>query len=151
MQPTFSLNNLTVEQVETICAALELYGRVGLGQLEKVADAVQEIHTVSSPSSVWDFGNALLGAKQLVLGIDRNGSLSISSPSTPIAAKRSFDLISAVLSRMPPDPTPLSRILSRLAIPFGGVATINWSREPMPHFREESPLSRPTAGYVDRP
>ena len=35
---------LTTEQCNTLCAALELYGRVGLGQLEVVGEHMHHLH-----------------------------------------------------------------------------------------------------------
>lgn len=109
---------LTPEQGQAVSAALDLFVRLGIGQLEEVAHLVR-LGTIPAarpgdqPREAVSYGNAdeiahLLSEVKALLGYPANGSNGIGHPHVALAAHRAYE-VKKVMDRalaLDRDPTP---------------------------------------------
>lgn len=88
-----------MEQADVLCAALDLYTRLGIGQLEMVEERfrMEDIPSASPVSfdermQMAETLRELLGAAKQTLGFPRGGSMGIGGPRVPVGAQRAYEI-----------------------------------------------------------
>lgn len=114
------LLELTEEQAVTVKNALDLYSRIGIGQLEEVAEVLKrqfdfkfntELDASQQLTPVWwDEIKSSFYVAKAYLGFERGASYGISHKDVSVAAKRAYEVfkvLSKALAedRHPPVPT----------------------------------------------
>jgi ribosomal protein L22 len=117
MQKVFRLT-LTVEQADAVIKALDLYTRIGIGQLEEVVKLISrgEVPCVLHDHSILprpdprtiDQARAFMDSLKLAIGHHPNGSCGITNPGISITTKRAYEvekvLSQAVANAKDPNP-----------------------------------------------
>lgn len=131
--------DLSVEQAQTLSQALDLYTRVGLGQLEQIDDLVRMGVIPCGPQHEGEilFEPIATQAKVLkgLLGFSAHGSWSIGADSVPIGSKRAYEVKKALDRElaMARDPEPEFK-----GVNYDGV-TVRYTRDELPVVRIVKP------------
>lgn len=86
--------NLSANQANLLQKALDLYIRVGIGQLEAVAEVVNELHDVGDSQNY--SRELFVEIKKEILDLPRNGNHGITNDKVSKNTKTSFDLLKAI-------------------------------------------------------
>lgn len=105
---------LTAEQAGAVCAALDLYSRMGIGQVREIVNLVRagSIPFATKPASFDDQMRRLdeidAMAQQIAisLGFDSNASLGIGNKRVPIAAHRAYEVQKVIDKALAEDRDP---------------------------------------------
>lgn len=96
--------NLTIneQQAKVIADALELYSRVGMGQLEAVADHpdIQKRVYKSSTLTFPDARDLFKPAKQTIFGYSENGSYGITNFEINDCNRVAYDMVKVIMHRL---------------------------------------------------
>lgn len=135
---------LTLDQAHAVCAALDLYTRIGIGQWEELAHLVRlgEI-PVSRPAAepraapdpvICDRVAALVGAIKQELGYPWNGSNGIGHPHVTPSAHRCFEIqkVLAQALAVHRNPHPAFR-----GVDYDGLS-VRYTQDPAPVARVEA-------------
>lgn len=83
---------LNSEQVNVLIQALDVFSRIGMGQLEIVAESLRDQYQYSIPRNKLQTIEYCLDAAKQALGHDKNSSFGILSPDTPKCSKIAYDI-----------------------------------------------------------
>jgi hypothetical protein len=96
---------LTAEQCDTLCAALELYGRIGLGQLEVVGEHMHHLHK-SKELKVYEVRDLLAEVKRRYTGFMLGASYGVGNKEVPESFTQALDMYQVVRHRLAWDRYP---------------------------------------------
>ncbi len=94
MKVTITLNEA---QARTVCDALDLYARIGIGQLQEVSSLVRQgflVPTKTPKDAGWfyDGFDSVMNSAKSMLGLSGSSSYGIGHNSVNVDAKRAFEL-----------------------------------------------------------
>ena len=102
---------LSERQAAILVAALDLYSRVHIGQLEEVQNVLREAYWTEAGGEKLDhLAHLLEAAKSVLWGFSRGGSFGIHHPKVPDRARQAFDIKQA-----------LRNTIARAKNPAGGI------------------------------
>lgn len=104
---------LTIDQAKVVEDALDLYSRIGIGQLEEVEHVLKRkfgfFNVVDKNTPInWDAFNQAIKYAKLYIGFEPNASYGIGNKKVSVSVKRAFE-IQKTLSKelaMDRDPNP---------------------------------------------
>lgn len=96
---------LTTEQCNTLCAALELYGRVGLGQLEVVGEHMHHLHK-NKDLKVYEIRDLLANVKKQYTNFNLGASYGVGCKDVPESFTQALDIYQVVRHRIAWDEHP---------------------------------------------
>lgn len=96
---------LTAEQCQTLSTALELYGRIGLGQLEVVGEHMHHLHK-NKTVKTYEIRDLLADVKQRYAGFSLGASYGAGSREVPESFNQALDMYQVVRHRLAWDNHP---------------------------------------------
>lgn len=83
---------LNTEQVNVLINALDVFSRIGMGQLEIVAECLRDQYNYTIPQDKLQCVQLCLDAAKVALGHSESGCYGICSPETPKCSKVAYDI-----------------------------------------------------------
>lgn len=112
-EPAYELSPLTAEQARVLAAALELYARIGMGQIEHLLEEIRFSGLVTRPDGApvpakdIERAEALVyQVKQVLTQFAPNTSKGIAGPATPRVAQIAYEMYKAIRHRLAWDRNP---------------------------------------------
>lgn len=83
---------LSPKQANVLVEALDVYSRIGMGQLEIVEESIRKQYGFKYPLNIMDIIRNCLNTAKIALGHPVNGSYGIAGPDTPKSSQIAYDL-----------------------------------------------------------